>query len=71
MIFFLSLGLEKTISSIFKMFSVNINTNKCLFGEGIFHLGFSVSQRGIEIDPSKALVQHLQVPPPTNEKEIR
>jgi len=48
-----------------------LNPNKCTFGltsEKL--LGFIVSQRGIEVDPSKIKVI-VEMKPPRTEKEIR
>ena len=48
-----------------------LNPQKCAFGVTVGKLlGFLVSDRGIEVDPSK-IKTILEMPPPKSEKEIR
>src|ERR1043165_9347489 len=63
-------ALEKFFLRLRK-FNLKLNPAKCLFGEtsGVF-LGYLVSKRGIEVDPSKAKAI-LEMPPPRTESEIR
>ena len=54
-----------------KEYRLRLNPQKCTFGviaEKL--LGFLVSDRGIEVDPSK-IKAILEMPPPKSEKEIR
>ena len=51
--------------------TLKLNSQKCTFGVTVGKLlGFLVSDRGIEIDPSKIKVM-LEMPPPKGQKEIR
>ena len=54
-----------------KEYRLILNPQKCTFRviEGKF-LGFLVSERGIEVDPSK-IKAILEMPPPKSEKKIR
>ena len=54
-----------------KEYRLRLNPQKCTFGvnAGIL-LGFLVSDKGIEVDPSK-IKAILDIPPPKSEKEIR
>ena len=48
-----------------------LNPQKCAFGVTVGKLlGFLVSDRGIEVDPSKT-TSILDIPPPKSKKEIR
>ena len=50
---------------------MRLNPQKCTFGVTTEKLlGFLVSDRGIEVDPSKIKAK-LELPPPKSEKEIR
>ena len=54
-----------------KEYRIRLNPQKCTFGVIAGKLqGFLVSDRGIEIDPSK-IKATLEMPPPRSEKEIR
>ena len=54
-----------------KEYRLRLNSQKCTFGVTARKLlGILVSDRGIEIDPSKIKVI-LEMPPPKSEKEIR
>ena len=54
-----------------KEYRLRLNPQKCTFGVTTGKLlGFLVSDRGIEVDPSKIKVI-LDMPPPNSEKEIR
>ena len=54
-----------------KEYRLRMNPQKCTFGVTIGKLlGFLVSDRGIEVDPSK-IKTILEMPPPESEKEIR
>ncbi|XP_042519159.1 uncharacterized protein LOC122092926 [Macadamia integrifolia] len=54
-----------------KEFKLRLNSQKCVFGvTGGILLGFMVSERGIEIDPSK-IKTITEMSPPQTEKEIR
>ena len=54
-----------------KEYRIRLNPQKCRFGVIAGKLqGFLVSDRGIEIDPSK-IKATLEMPPPRSEKEIR
>jgi len=54
-----------------KEYRLKLNQQKCTFGMTAGKLlGFLVSDRGIEVDPSK-IKAILDMPPPKNEKEIR
>ena len=54
-----------------KEYRVRLNSQKCTFGVTAGKLlGFLVSDRRIEVDPSK-IKAILKMPPPKNEKEIR
>ena len=53
-----------------KEYRLRLNPQKCTFGVTTGKLlGFLVSIRGIEVDPSK-IKAILEMPPPKNEKEI-
>ena len=54
-----------------KEYKLRLNLQKCTFGVTIGKLlGFLVSDRRIEVDPSK-IKAILDMPPPKSEKEIR
>ena len=54
-----------------KEYRLRLNHQKCNFGVTARKLlGFLVSDRGIEVDPSK-IKGMLEMPPPMNEMEIR
>ena len=54
-----------------KEYRLRLNPQKCTFGVTIGKLlGFLVSDRGIEVDPSK-IKAILDMSPPKSEKEIR
>jgi len=54
-----------------KEYRLKLNPQNCTFGVTARKLlGFLVSDRGIEVDPSK-IKTILEMPPPKNEKEIR
>ena len=54
-----------------KEYRLRLNPQKCTFGVTTGKLlGFLVSIRGIEVDPSK-ITAILEMPPPKNEKEIK
>ena len=54
-----------------KEYRLRLNSQKCTFGVTVGKLlGFLVSDRGIEVNPSKIKVI-LEMPPPRSEKEIR
>jgi hypothetical protein len=54
-----------------RQFKLRLNPKKCVFGASSGKLlGYIVSERGIEIDPSKARAI-IDMPPPKTEKEIR
>ena len=54
-----------------KEYRLRLNPQKCTFGVIAGKLlGFLVSDRGIEVNPSKIKVI-LEMPPPRSEKEIR
>ena len=54
-----------------KEYKLRLNPQKCTFGVTTGKLlGFLVSDRGIEVDPSK-IKAILEMPPPKSEKEIR
>ena len=72
-----SKGSEGHIINLRKFFemikesTLKLNSQKCTFGVTAGKLlGFLVSDRGIEIDPSKIKVM-LEMPPPKGKKEIR
>ena len=54
-----------------KEYRLRLNPQKCTFGVTTGKLlGFLISDRGIEVDPSK-IKTILEMPPPKSEKEIR
>ena len=54
-----------------KEYTLRLNSQKCIFGVTVGKLlGFLVSNKGIEFDPSK-IKTILEMPPPKSEKEIR
>ena len=54
-----------------KQYRLRLNPQKCTFRVTIGKLlGFLVSDRGIEVDPSNIKVI-LEIPPPKSEKEIK
>ena len=54
-----------------KEYRLRLNPQKCTFGVTTRKLlGFLVSNRGIEVNPSK-IKAILEIPPPKSEKEIR
>ena len=62
--------LRKFFDRIIK-YKLGLNPQKCAFGVTAGKLlGFMITQRGIEVDPSK-IKAILEMPPPKNEKEIR
>ena len=65
-----TINLRKLFERI-KQYRLRLNPQKCTFGIAAGKLlGFLVSDRGIEFDPSKIKVI-LEMPPPKSEKEIR
>ena len=53
-----------------KEYRLRLNLQKCTFGVTVGKLlGFLVSDRGIEVDPSK-IKAILEIPPPKSEKEM-
>ena len=54
-----------------KEYRLRLNPQKCTFGVTIGKLlGFPVSDRGIEVNPSK-IKAILEMPPPKSKKEMR
>ena len=54
-----------------RQYNMRLNPQKCAFGVTLGKLlGYVISSRGIEADPSK-IKAILEMQPPTNEKEIR
>ena len=54
-----------------RKYKLRLNLSKCTFGvRSGKHLGFIVSQRGIEVDPDKVRVI-LKMPHPSTEKQVR
>ena len=54
-----------------KEYRLRVNPQKCTFGVTFRKLlGFLVSDRGLEVDPSK-IKAILEMPPPKNEKKIK
>ena len=54
-----------------KRYKLKLNPNKCIFGVSSGKLlGYIVSQRGIEVDPSKARAIE-EMPSPATEKEVQ
>ena len=54
-----------------RRYKLHLNPNKCVFGVSSNKLlGYIISQRGIEVDPSKARAI-INMPPPTTEKEVQ
>ena len=65
-----TINLRKFFERI-KEYRLRLNTQMCTFGVTIEKLlGFLVSDKGIEVDPSK-IKAILEMPPPKSEKEIR
>ena len=65
-----TMNLRKFFKRI-KEYRIRLNPQKCTFGVTVGKLlGFLVSDRGIEVDPSK-IKAILEMPPPKSEKEIR
>ena len=65
-----TINLRKFFERI-KEYRLRLNPQKCTFRVTTEKLlGFLVSDRGIEVDPSKIKVM-LEMPPPRSEKEIR
>ena len=65
-----TINLRKLFERI-KQYRLRLNPQKCTFGIAAGKLlGFLVSDRGIEVDPSKIKVI-LEMPPPKSEKEIK
>ena len=65
-----TMNLRKFFKRI-KEYRLRLNLQKCTFGVTTGKLlGFLVSDRGIEVDPSK-IKDILEIPPPKSEKEIR
>ena len=65
-----TINLRKFFERI-KEYKLRLNPHKCTFGVTAEKLlGFLVSDRGIEVDPSK-IKAILEMPPPKSEKEIR
>ena len=63
-------ALQKFFQRI-REFRLRLNPQKCTFGVTAGKmLGFLITQRGIEIDPSK-IKAILEMPPPRTEKEVR
>ena len=54
-----------------RQYKLRLNPNKCTFGVSSGKLlGYIISQRRIEVDPSKARAI-VEMPPPKTEKEVR
>ena len=65
-----AMNLRKFLKRI-KAYRLRLKPQKCTFGVTAGKLlGFLVSDRGIEVDPSK-IKAILEMPPPKSEKEIR
>ena len=65
-----TINLRKFFERI-KEYKLRLNPQKCTFGVTAEKLlGFLVSDKGIEVDPSK-IKAILEMPPPKSEKEIR
>ena len=65
-----TINLRKLFERI-KQYRLRLNPQKCTFGIAAGKLlGFLVSDRGIEVDPSRIKVI-LEMPPPKSEKEIK
>ncbi|GMP35446.1 hypothetical protein CsSME_00007868 [Camellia sinensis var. sinensis] len=63
-------ALQKFFQRI-REFRLRLNPQKCTFGVTAGKmLGFLITQRGIEVDPSK-IKAILEIPPPRTEKEVR
>ena len=63
-------ALQKFFQRI-REFRLRLNPQKCTFGVTAGKmLGFLITQRGIEVDPSK-IKAILEMPPPRTEKEVR
>ena len=62
-------ALQKFFQRI-REFRLRLNPQKCTFGVTVGKmLGFLITQRGIEVDPSK-IKAILEMPPPRTEKEV-
>ena len=61
----------KKFFQLIREYQLRLNPQKCTFGvkEGKM-LGFLITQRAIEVDPSK-IKAILEMPPPRTEKEVR
>ena len=65
-----AMNLRKFLKRI-KAYRLRLKPQKCTFGVTAGKLlGFLVSDRGIEVDPSK-IKAILEMPPPKSEKEIK
>ena len=63
-------ALEKFFARI-RQFRMRLNPKKCTFGVTVGKLlGFIITQRGIEVDPTK-IKAILEMQPPKSEKEVR
>ena len=63
-------ALQKFFQRI-REFRLRLNPQKCTFGVTAGKmLGFLITQRGIEVDPSK-ITAIFEMPPPRTEKEVR
>ena len=53
-----------------RRYKLRLNPKKCIFGVSSGKLlGYIISQRGIDVDPSKARAI-VEMPPPTTEMEV-
>ena len=61
----------RKFSKRIREYRLRLNPQKCTFGvTAEKFLGFLVSDKGVEVDPSK-IKTILEIPPPRSEKEIR
>ncbi|GFX89086.1 retrovirus-related Pol polyprotein from transposon 17.6 [Trichonephila clavipes] len=61
----------KTIFERLLHFKLKANREKCHFASSrVKYLGFSITQKGIEVDPEK-VASILDIPPPKNVKELQ
>ena len=61
----------RKFSERIREYRLRLNPQKCTFGvTAEKFLGFLVSDKGVEVDPSK-IKTILEIPPPRSEKEIR
>ena len=61
----------KNLFDRLRKYKLRLNLSKCVFGVSSGKLlGYIVSQRGIEVDPSKAKAI-VDMPPPNTEREVK